>query len=84
MSESLQKVIELQDLARLYSEHAGKWLLLEVVERNGNHNPKKLRLISCDEDKEKLQEYILEDETWDWSKSYLMIFADPEKPCILR
>ncbi|MCI0443724.1 hypothetical protein L0152_10955 [bacterium] len=84
MSKWIQKVIDRSQLAQLYSDHAGKWLLLEIMERNGNDHPKKFKLISLDSDKEKLHEYLLEDESWDWSKKYLMIFADPEKPCTIK
>ena len=80
----LNQHMELRDLPALYQEHAGKWLLLEVVERNGNGNPSKLKLISLDKEKEKLRDYVLEDETWDWSRRYVIVFADPEKPCTIK
>jgi hypothetical protein len=84
MPEWLGRVIDVSELPQVYSEHAGKWLLLEVVERNGNQNPRKLRLVSSESDKEKLHEYLLEDDTWNWSKKYVMILADPEKPCEIK
>ncbi|HEY4491885.1 MAG TPA: hypothetical protein VI958_07770 [Acidobacteriota bacterium] len=80
----LDKSIPLQDLPGLYHDFAHKWLLLEILDRNGNGNPKLLRLISFAEEKEKLRDYVMEDEKWDWGKRYVMVFADPEQPCDIR
>ncbi len=84
MSTWLDKIIDIKDIGRLYGEHAGHWLLLQVLERNGNENPKRLKLISYDPDKENLRDYVLDDETWDWTKKYILVFADPEKPCTIK
>lgn len=83
MTETVRETIDVSDVRKLFLQHAGRWLLLEIAKRNGNGKPVKLRLIASDPDKERLRELILEDDSWDWSRRYLIVFADPEKPCTI-
>ena len=83
MSRWINKVIGLKGLARLHAEQAGAWLLLEILERNANDDPVKFRLLAYGPDKDALHDLLLEDDTWDWDKTYLFVLADPTKPCIV-
>ena len=84
MSEWLRKILNLKDIAQLYIEKSDNWLLLEVLETNSSNEPTKFGLLAFSPDKNKLHDYVSEDESWDWSKKYLMVFADPTKPCTIR
>lgn len=83
MSKWLNKVLNLKDIARLYVEKSDQWLLLEVLATNSDGKPTKLRLLAVSPDKNKLHDYLSEDDSWDWSKNYLLVLADPNKPCSL-
>jgi hypothetical protein len=87
-----EKEIFLRDLGQLYQDLAGKWLLLEILPdfplnassmKVGTEKklPTKFRLHAHHSDKNKLHEFMLEHDGWDWSKKYLIVQADPEKPC---
>jgi hypothetical protein len=87
-----QKEILLRDLGQLYHDLAGEWLLLEILpdfllndpaQKVGAEKrlPAKFRLHAHHRDKNKLHEFMLEHDGWDWSKKYLFVQADPEKPC---
>ncbi|RMH88400.1 MAG: hypothetical protein D6681_14770 [Calditrichaeota bacterium] len=84
MSEWEDKILTLPDIARIYQEKAGEWLLLEVLEVNANQTPVKLRLIRHSPRKEDLHEHMMElEEEWDWERQYLIVLADPFKPCTI-
>lgn len=76
-----EKEILLRDLGQLYQELAGEWLLLEILEGAEKKLPTKFRLHAHHSDKNKLHEFMLEHDGWDWSKKYLFVQANPEKPC---
>ncbi len=87
-----QKEILLRDLGQLYQDLAGEWLLLErfpdfplndLSKKIGAEEglPTKFRLHAHHPDKDKLREFMLEHDDWDWSKKFLFVLADPEKPC---
>jgi hypothetical protein len=77
---SWQGVIDAKDVARLYSDKLGQWLLLEVIEMGKNGKAEKFRLIAHDSNKERLKD-LMEEDDWDWSKKYIFVFADPDKLC---
>ncbi len=83
MTEYQNNILDLKDLARLYAEKAGKWLLLEILETDKENNPTKLRLITHSASKEQLHEHLSEDSEWEWKRRYLIVLADPTKPCTL-
>jgi hypothetical protein len=56
---------------------------LQILAINGNGTPVKLRLIARDTDKSRLHDLIMDDEQWDWQKKYLLVKADPTKPCTI-
>jgi phosphorylcholine metabolism protein LicD len=87
-----EKEILLRDLNQLYQDLAGEWLLLEILPDFPSNDttkkvevekklPKKFRLHAHSHDKEKLHEFMMEHEDWDWSRKFLFVQADPEKPC---
>jgi hypothetical protein len=76
-----QKEILLRDLGQLYQDLAGEWLLLEILEGAEKRLPAKFWLHAHHRDKNKLHEFMLEHDGWDWSKKYLFVYADPGKPC---
>ncbi len=75
------KEIFLRDLNQLYQDLAGEWLLLEIFQSEEEKLPDRFRLHAHHRDKDKLREFMLEHNDWDWNKKYLMVQADPEKPC---
>ena len=77
------EVINAKDVARLYSEKLGEWLLIEVIKMGKNGKAELFKLLKHSEDKDQLHEYLLDDEKWNWDKKYIIIFADPEKVCEL-
>lgn len=79
-----QKGILLRDLGQLYHDLAGEWLLLEILEGAEKKMPTQFRLHAHHLDKDKLHDFMLEHDEWDWSKKYLLVKADPEKPCDLN
>lgn len=83
LAKDIPETFEVSDIQKLYVRHSGEWLLLEVTERNEFDQPIRLRLIAASPDKETLRELVLEDDLWDWSRRYLMVFADPDKPCTI-
>jgi len=84
VSKWLKKVLTLKDIAQLYVEKRDQWLLLEIVASNPENQPTQFRLLAFSSDKDELHEYISEDDSWDWSKKYLMVMADPNKPCTIE
>jgi len=78
--EQWQGVIKAKEVAALYNDLTGQWLLLEVIEVNDNGKVNKFRLIANNKDKEQLYE-LMEYEDWDWDKKYLFVFADPNSLC---
>ena len=72
------------DIVDMYIELEGNWLLVEVMERDDNGTATEIRLAHYDKEKENVHEYLMEEEeNWDWTKSYLVVFADPTKQCEL-
>ena len=78
------KEIEVEDFPQLYHQLAGQWLLLEVVAGHAGGEPRKFRLLGKDRNKSALHEMIMDDDRWDWQKKYLIVLADPTKPCDIR
>lgn len=76
-----EKEILLPDLAQLYQDLAGEWLLLEILEGAEKKLPAKFRLHAHHRDKDKLREFMMEHDDWNWEKKFLFVQADPEKPC---
>lgn len=83
MDKWLNKVLTLRDVAQLYLEKAGQWLLLEVLETDARNEPTRLKLLAYAPNKDQLHDYMLEDEDWNWDRKYLMVLADPNKPCTI-
>ncbi|MFQ5706714.1 MAG: hypothetical protein ACE5HO_04645 [bacterium] len=83
MRRWLNTTFAVQEISQLYHEKAGEWLLLEIVETNRNNTPTKLRLLASGPDKDVLHDFIMEDESWHWHKKYLVVLADPDKPCTI-
>jgi len=78
--EHWQGVINAKDVARLYNDKIGNWLLLEVMKMGENSKAEKFKLIAYNKSKEELYE-LMENETWDWNKKYIFVFADPNNLC---
>ncbi len=76
-------MLNLRDVAKLYQDKSGEWLLLEVLETDTRKNPVRLKLLAHSRDKSQLHEFIAEDEDWNWQKQYLIVLADPAKPCTI-
>lgn len=77
----LNKELNLKDITQVYNEKAGEWLLLEILETDARNNPIKLKLLKHSPYKDELHEYLLDQDQWDWNKKYLIVLADPSKPC---
>jgi hypothetical protein len=78
--EQWQGIIDVKDVAQLYNDKIGHWLLLEVVKMGSNGKTEKFRLIAYDRNKERLYD-LMEDDDWDWDKKYIFVFADPNSLC---
>ena len=75
-------VINAHDVSNLYNDKIGHWLLLEVIEMDSNGKAEKFKLVAFNRNKEQLYELMAED-TWDWEKKYIFVFADPDTLCEL-
>jgi len=80
-SEFVGREIRLKEISRLYEETAGDWLLLEILETNAAGTPIRLRVLAQSRDKDELHELMMEQDDWDWSKRYLIVYSDPTRPC---
>ena len=78
--EHWQEVINVKDVARLYNDKTGNWLLLEVIKIGENGKVEEFKLIAYDKMKENLYE-LMEDDNWDWDKKYIFVYADPDTLC---
>lgn len=74
-----EKEISLGDIAGLYQDLAGEWLLFEVLEELENGSPQKLRLHGHHESKDALREMMLEQDDWNWKQRFLIVKANPDK-----
>ena len=80
--ERWQEVIKAKDVANLYNDKLGYWLVLEVIKIDRSGKAEEFRLIAYDRKKEHLQDLMDEDD-WDWDKKYIFVFADPNTLCEL-
>lgn len=78
--EQWQGVISANEVARLYNDLIGQWLLLEVLKIDKNGKAENFKLIANEINKEQLYE-LMDDEDWDWDKKYVFVFADPNNLC---
>jgi hypothetical protein len=78
--EQWQGVISAKEVARLYNDLIGQWLLLEVIKMDNKGKAEKFKLVANDIEKIRLYELMDSDE-WDWDKKYLFVFADPNNLC---
>jgi len=78
--EQWQGVISAKEVARLYNDLTGQWLLLEVIKVDKKGKAEEFKLLANDKDKEQLYKLMDSDE-WDWDKKYLFVFADPNNLC---
>ena len=78
--EHWQGVINASDVAKLYNDKIGCWLLLEVIKMGKNGKAEQFKLIAFNKKKEILNN-LLEDDNWDWDKKYLFVYADSNNLC---
>ncbi len=77
------RIIDASEVAALYEDNPGYWLLLDVLETAPNGRASKFRLLAKSKDKEELYDYLFEDDDWDWNKKYIFVYSDPGKQCDL-
>ncbi len=75
------RIITAAEVAELYNSYPGHWLLLEVLETGPSGRASKFKLLAHAEHKDALYDFLMEDEDWDWSKKYIMVYADPNYQC---
>jgi len=75
------KIIRADEVADLYNDTLGEWLLLEVLKFGPNGKAELFKLLMHAAEKEQLHDYMMDDEDWSWDKKYILVFADPEKTC---
>jgi hypothetical protein len=80
--ERWQGVISAEDVAHLYNDKLGHWLLLEVITMGKNGKAEEFKLIAYDRKKKHLHDLMDEDD-WDWNRKYIFVFADPNTLCEL-
>jgi hypothetical protein len=74
----------LSQIPDLYQELAGHWLLLEVLASDEKNQPSRVRLIAESSDKAELHDYVMDHGSWSVEHRYLMVKADPTKPCTIK
>lgn len=77
------QVIDREGVTKIYLEKAKEWLLFKIIESDQENNPTKFRLIYHNPNKEDLLDSLEDDKEWNWQKRYLILFADPTKPCAI-
>jgi len=80
--EHWQGIINVKDVARLYNDKSGNWLLLEVIKVGENGKAEEFKLVAYKRKKELLYK-MMEDDNWDWDKKYIFVYADPDTLCEL-
>jgi len=78
--EQWQGVINAKEVARLYNDLTGQWLLLELIEVDVKGKAEKFKLVANHLDKDELYK-LMDSDKWDWDKKYLFVFADPNNLC---
>jgi hypothetical protein len=76
-----QDKIDLYEIPDLYAEKDGNWLLLEVLESDLQNEPTSVRLLAESPDKDSIYDHVMEDTDWRWDRRYVIVFADPRRPC---
>jgi|GEM_PF-83268 len=79
-----KKRIFRSDIVNMYTDLDGHWLLIEVIERDEKGTATEIRLAHFAKEKDDVHEFLMdEEESWDWTKNYLVVYADPKKQCEL-
>ena len=74
------RVINATEVAQLYQDKLGEWLLLEIIKMGKNGKAEEFKLLAHAKDKRDLHSHMDNDE-WDWNKQYIFVFADPDSVC---
>jgi len=74
------KSIEAKEVAKLYSELKGEWLLLDVLKRGANDKAEEFVLVAHSKEKDDLYDYIME-EGDEIKGNLIFVFADPDEVC---
>ncbi|MCB0650980.1 MAG: hypothetical protein KDC85_06870 [Saprospiraceae bacterium] len=77
------RIIDAAEVAQMYEDNPGVWLLLDVLETGPNGRASKFRLLAQAKDKNDLYDILMEDEAWSWDKKYIFVYSDPDKHCDL-
>jgi hypothetical protein len=80
--DSWRGIINAKDVAHLYNDKLGYWLLLEIIKMGNGGKAEEFKLIAYNKKKEHLND-LMEEDDWDWDKKYLFVFADPNTLCEL-
>ena len=78
--EHWQGIIKAKDVAYLYNDKVGQWLLLEVIKMGKKGKAEEFKLVAYNKSKDNLYE-LMEADDWDWDKKYIFVFADPDSLC---
>ena len=76
------RVINAREVAELYKDKWGEWLLLEVIKMGKTGKAEEFKLLAHAKDKIHLHDHM-DDDDWDWNKKYIFVFADPDSVCEL-
>ena len=76
-----ERIYTASEMAQLYQENPGAWLLLDVLERNAAGRAEKLRLLKAAPTKAELYDFLMEQEEWSLEHDYVFVFSDPDKQC---
>jgi len=72
------------DIVDMYNDLEHLWLLIEVISRDENGTATEIRLAYFAKEKDDVYEFLMEEEeNWDWTRSYMVVYADPKKECEL-
>ncbi len=80
MSSWKNKSIFAKEVAKLYGELEGEWLLLDVLQRGKDGKAEEFVLMAHSVDKDELYEFIME-EGGEMDGDFIFVFADPNGVC---
>lgn len=74
------KSIHAKQVAQLYGDLEGEWLLLDVLQRRQDGKAEEFVLMAHSKDKDDLYDFIME-EAGEMDGNFIFVFADPNEVC---
>ncbi|MCP4457530.1 MAG: hypothetical protein GY816_05810 [Cytophagales bacterium] len=74
------KSIRAKDVAHLYNEFEGEWLLLDLLQRSKDGKAEEFVLIAHSKEKDELYDFVME-EGGEIDGNFIFVFAHPNGIC---